>query len=245
MNTLMNSFAVGKCLTRKQILLSRPLARLFSSPTSSEAIKEESSKAKKPVRPRKKSRSQKKNGLNLSLTKSYLEGSFLLTDENPKENKKKKFSAAEALNESSKERNQYSDILIQLQAQNQGANVSLFYKQYGGIVATRGQGALIYQDPQFSRTGNKTPFLDVANNVAGVGHSHPLVVQACVAEMTNIQVELSLQYNNDWMNFILLTNFSFDTDKCKISPPQANCLCISIADDPPTFTGHILLLQFW
>jgi 4-aminobutyrate aminotransferase-like enzyme len=37
--------------------------------------------------------------------------------------------------------------------------------------------------------GNKTPFLDVANNVAGVGHSHPLVVQASVAEMTNIQVD--------------------------------------------------------
>jgi 4-aminobutyrate aminotransferase-like enzyme len=36
--------------------------------------------------------------------------------------------------------------------------------------------------------GNKDPFLDVANNVAGVGHSHPLVVQASVTEMTNIQV---------------------------------------------------------
>lgn len=102
--------------------------------------------------PRIKKRPVASSGLNLSKTNnSVAEGSFLLTDEG-ENNGKAPFSAAEALNES-KGRNQYSDILIQLQAQNQGANVSLFYKQNGGVVATKGDGALVYQDPQFSRTG--------------------------------------------------------------------------------------------
>lgn len=107
--------------------------------------------SKKPRARSRKRRAPPVSGLNLSKTKnSVAEGSFLLTDEgkNPEV-----FTAAQALNESTV-RNQYSDILIQLQAQNQGANVSLFYKQNGGVVATRGQGAYIYQDPQFSRTGN-------------------------------------------------------------------------------------------
>ena len=132
---------------------------------------------------RKKTADDPKQGINLSKTKSYLQGSFLLTDEN----NTGQFTAADVLDET-KERNQFSDILVQLQSQNQGPNVSLFYKQNGGVVATRGKGAMVYQDPQFSRSGNSTPFLDVANNVAGVGHSHPLVVKASLEEMNNIQV---------------------------------------------------------
>jgi len=160
---------------------------MYSFSTSSSVAAADSESPSKKTSSKSKRRPKRSvpiSGLNLSKTaNSAVDGSFLLTDEGKDFGA---FTAAEALNESTA-RNQYSDILVQLQAQNQGANVSLFYKQNGGVVATRGQGAHIFQDPQFSRTGNKAPFLDIANNVAGVGHSHPLVVQASVAEMTNIQ----------------------------------------------------------
>lgn len=130
--------------------LSTQRVHSFSTTAASAVPEAETHSLVKKRSKKKKKRDAGLTGLNLSKTKgSVVEGSFLLTDEGKN---KAVYTAAEALNESVS-RNQYSDILIRLQAQNQGANISLFYKQNGGVVATRGQGALIFQDPQFSRTG--------------------------------------------------------------------------------------------
>jgi ethanolamine-phosphate phospho-lyase len=57
--------------------------------------------------------------------------------------------------------------------------VSIFYKQDGGVVATSGSSCTL--------SGPDGDFLDCANNVAGVGHSHPRVVAAGVRELSNVQ----------------------------------------------------------
>eukprot|EP00520_Triparma_pacifica_P018066 CAMPEP_0118657704 /NCGR_PEP_ID=MMETSP0785-20121206/14166_1 /TAXON_ID=91992 /ORGANISM="Bolidomonas pacifica, Strain CCMP 1866" /LENGTH=574 /DNA_ID=CAMNT_0006550651 /DNA_START=114 /DNA_END=1835 /DNA_ORIENTATION=+ len=69
--------------------------------------------------------------------------------------------------------------LIDSHLANQGPNVSIFYKEEGGFVATSGSGCIM--------SGPEGDYLDCANNVAGVGHSHPKVVEAGVKELQNIQ----------------------------------------------------------
>jgi hypothetical protein len=63
--------------------------------------------------------------------------------------------------------------LIKQREKQLGPNVSVFYKQDGGVVVVKAKGAFM-EDVE----GNK--YLDCANNVACVGHSHPAVVEAAV-----------------------------------------------------------------
>ena len=99
-----------------------------------------------------------------STTKQYLHGSFLLTvDEN---------SSATPVPVLNSE-------LIKVHSQAQGPNVSVFYKDDGGVVATSGSGCTI--------SGPDGDYLDCANNVAGCGHSHSKVVAAGQEELGRIQ----------------------------------------------------------
>lgn len=61
-----------------------------------------------------------------------------------------------------------------------GPNVSIFYKQDGGLVVTSGQGV-------YMRDVDGTLHLDCCNNVACVGHSHPAVIKAGASELGQIQ----------------------------------------------------------
>lgn len=70
--------------------------------------------------------------------------------------------------------------LIKLRDQQLGPNVSVFYKQDGGVVVTEGSGCYM-KDIE----GNS--YLDCANNVASVGHAHPNVVKAGGEELGRIQ----------------------------------------------------------
>lgn len=70
--------------------------------------------------------------------------------------------------------------LIALREKQMGPNVSVFYKQDGGLVITSGQGVHMKDID-----GNL--HLDCCNNVASVGHSHPRVVEAGRRELGNIQ----------------------------------------------------------
>jgi len=70
--------------------------------------------------------------------------------------------------------------LIKVRENQTGPNVSIFYKQNGGLVLTSGKG--IYVEDV---GGNQ--YLDCCNNVACVGHSHPAVVEAGCKELARIQ----------------------------------------------------------
>ncbi len=111
-----------------------------------------------------------KSGMNLSKTPQYLSGSFLFDDAPMPALPNKPTSSASELNER----------LVGSHLKNQGPNVSMFYKADGGVVATKGEGAVMYEP-------DGTSYLDCANNVAGVGHSHPIVVEAAMSELQNIQ----------------------------------------------------------
>jgi ethanolamine-phosphate phospho-lyase len=114
-----------------------------------------------------------KSGLSLSKTKQYLTGSFLFDDSPmpPLPNKPPILSTLT--------NNPINEELINNHLKNQGPNVSIFYKADGGVVAVKGVGAVMYEPDGSS-------YLDCANNVAGCGHAHPLVVQAACDEMHNI-----------------------------------------------------------
>jgi len=70
--------------------------------------------------------------------------------------------------------------LIKQRDQSMGPNVSIFYKQDGGLVITKGEGAYM-----IDIDGNK--YLDCCNNVACVGHGHKSVVAAGQRELANVQ----------------------------------------------------------
>eukprot|EP01033_Poteriospumella_lacustris_P004996 gene4998-3570_t len=70
--------------------------------------------------------------------------------------------------------------LISLRDKQMGPNVSVFYKQDGGLVITSGSGV-------FMRDIDGNLHLDCCNNVACVGHAHPNVVRAGQQELANIQ----------------------------------------------------------
>lgn len=70
--------------------------------------------------------------------------------------------------------------LISQRDKQMGPNVSVFYKQDGGLVITRGDACYLIDSD-----GNK--YLDCANNVAHVGHSHPRVVKAGCDELGRVQ----------------------------------------------------------
>jgi len=70
--------------------------------------------------------------------------------------------------------------LISQRDKQMGPNVSVFYKQDGGLVVTSGKGA-------YMRDVDGNMHLDCCNNVAAVGHAHPAVVAAGAAELSQIQ----------------------------------------------------------
>ena len=70
--------------------------------------------------------------------------------------------------------------LISDRTKHMGPNVSVFYKQDGGLVATSGQGVHM-------KDVDGNLHLDCCNNVACVGHSHPAVVKAGRKELGKIQ----------------------------------------------------------
>jgi len=71
-------------------------------------------------------------------------------------------------------------LLISMRDKQVGRNVSVFYKQDGGLVIVRGEGAYM-----IDIDGNR--HLDCCNNVAHVGHAHPRVVEAGQKELGNVQ----------------------------------------------------------
>eukprot|EP01040_Poterioochromonas_malhamensis_P006785 gene6787-7311_t len=108
-------------------------------------------------------------------------GSFLL--KTPKELSEAAKAAAtfgleEKQGQSSNE--QVGRLLIALRDKQLGPNVSVFYKQDGGLVITSGKGA-------FMKDIDGNLHLDCCNNVASVGHAHPAVVKAGQDELANIQ----------------------------------------------------------
>eukprot|EP01038_Epipyxis_sp_PR26KG_P014962 gene14962-20128_t len=121
-------------------------------------------------------------------------------------------------------------LLIALRDKQLGPNVSVFYKQDGGLVVTSGQGAFM-QDID----GNL--HLDCCNNVACVGHSHPAVVEAGRKELGNIQT------NGRFLNMIqqryltkLLATFppELNTVYMVNSGSEANDLALRIAREHTT-----------
>ena len=71
------------------------------------------------------------------------------------------------------------DLISQREKQ-MGPNVSVFYKEDGGLVVTSGKGS-------YMRDVDGNLHLDCCNNVAAVGHAHPAVVAAGCAELSQIQ----------------------------------------------------------
>lgn len=114
-------------------------------------------------------KAQVRRGSYLSKTQHHLTGSFLFDD-----------SPLPPLpNKPSSSTNPINERLIHNHLKNQGPNVSMFYRADGGVVAVKGEGAIMYEPDGSS-------YLDCANNVAGCGHSHPLIVKAAVDEIQNI-----------------------------------------------------------
>lgn len=115
----------------------------------------------------------------------HTQGSFLLNT--PKEQSEAHaiaYAAAVAGGESLKtlkgKNEEIGKALIAQRDAQMGPNVSVFYKQDGGLVVTSGKGVYLKDID-----GNL--HLDCCNNVASCGHSHPKVVEAGRRELGNIQ----------------------------------------------------------
>jgi len=106
-------------------------------------------------------------------------GSFLLSKDDSASIAATVFSTIEGNAKPSSSETVGRELIKQRNSQ-VGPNVSVFYKQDGGLVVTKGKGVhMIDVD------GNK--YLDCCNNVASVGHAHPTVVKAGCDELKNIQ----------------------------------------------------------
>jgi len=112
-------------------------------------------------------------------------GSFLL--KTPKERSEAAAAAMDAAVAAGKSINtikgkneEIGKSLIEQRDRHMGPNVSVFYKQDGGLVITSGQGAHM-------KDVDGNLHLDCCNNVACVGHAHPRVVEAGRAELGRIQ----------------------------------------------------------
>lgn len=102
-------------------------------------------------------------------------GSFLLKAQQ-KDSDAKMIASPEA----SGNNDRIGKSLIELRNKQVGPNVAVFYKQDGGLVIVRGEGAYM-----IDVDGNR--HLDCCNNVAHVGHAHPKVVAAGQKELANVQ----------------------------------------------------------
>lgn len=70
--------------------------------------------------------------------------------------------------------------LIEKRNSQMSNNVSIFYKESGGLIATKGEGCYLIDN-------NNNRYLDTCNNVACVGHSNPIVVNAGIKGISEIQ----------------------------------------------------------
>jgi ethanolamine-phosphate phospho-lyase len=121
----------------------------------------------------------KPQGIN---TQRNAKGSFLL--KTPQQESAAAKAAKALVDSAAKSTENQNEVvgreLIKLRDQQLGPNVSVFYKQDGGLVITSGKGAHM-------RDVDGNLHLDCVNNVACVGHAHPAVVEAGQKELANIQ----------------------------------------------------------
>lgn len=115
--------------------------------------------------------------------------------------------------------------LIKQREKSMGPNLSIFYKDRGGLVITSGEGAYL-----ISEEGER--YLDCCNNVAGCGHSASTIVDAGCAELKRIQT------NGRFLNPVqqryvqkLLATFPKELDTVYFvnSGSEANDLALRIA----------------
>ena len=112
-------------------------------------------------------------------------GSFLLTSGEMSEAAKiisrmKENSKGIGAVGSSAENGRVGRELIAKRDKQMGPNVSVFYRQDGGLVVTSGRGS-------YMRDVDGNMHLDCCNNVAACGHAHPAIVAAGTAELAMIQ----------------------------------------------------------
>jgi len=115
--------------------------------------------------------------------------------------------------------------LIKSHDQNLGPNLSLFYKSDGGLVVTKGEGVYL-----IDADGNK--YVDCANNVACVGHSHPAVVSAGIQGLQEIQTNSRFLHPTRYRYIEkLLKTFPAELDTVYMvnSGSEANDLALRIA----------------
>jgi ethanolamine-phosphate phospho-lyase len=122
-----------------------------------------------------------------------------------------------------------------------GPNVSVFYKQDGGLVIVGGNGP-------YMRDIDGNLHLDCCNNVACVGHAHPNVVKAGQNELANVQT------NGRFLNPIqqryltkLLATFPPELNTVYLvnSGSEANDLALRIAREHATakFAKDVIILD--
>lgn len=118
--------------------------------------------------------------------KAAKKGSFLLTSGQMSDaakiiaKKKKQNGSDSGARGEGGENERVGRELIAVRDKQMGPNVSVFYKQDGGLVVTSGKGS-------YMRDVDGNMHLDCCNNVAAVGHAHPAVVAAACAELGQIQ----------------------------------------------------------
>jgi len=127
-----------------------------------------------------------KSGTKASTSKVAKKGSFLLNAQGLSDaakiisGRKQKASGSQGDASSQGENEKLGRALIAQRDAQMGPNVSVFYKQDGGLVIESGSGSYM-----IDADGNK--HLDCCNNVASVGHAHPAVVKAGSDELGKIQ----------------------------------------------------------
>jgi 4-aminobutyrate aminotransferase-like enzyme len=131
--------------------------------------------------------------------------------------------------------------LIQERERHMGPNVSIFYKQAGGLVITSGQGVYLKDID-----GNQ--YLDCVNNVAVVGHSHPRVVAAGQSELARIQTNGRFLHpvQQRYLRKLLATlPAALDTVYLVNSGSEANELALRLArsHSKATRATHVICLE--
>jgi 4-aminobutyrate aminotransferase-like enzyme len=131
--------------------------------------------------------------------------------------------------------------LIKERQQQMGSNVSIFYKQAGGLVITSGDGVYLKDID-----GNR--YLDCVNNVAVVGHSHPRVVAAGQSELARIQTNARFLHpiQQRYLRKLLATLPSdLDTVYLVNSGSEANELALRLArsHSQATRPDHVICLE--
>lgn len=109
-----------------------------------------------------------------------IKGSFLLVSTKDFSEAAKAAKSAGGNVDKNTKNDEVGKALIAIRDKQLGPNVSVFYKQDGGLVVTSGTGSHL-------RDIDGNLHLDCCNNVACVGHAHPRVVAAGQQELAKIQ----------------------------------------------------------